>query len=153
MELTPQGTLAERLRAGGSGIPAFYTASGVGTQVADGGLPWRYDACGNVLISSPAKETRTFRTAEGEKPFVMEQAIVCDFGLYGPGKVIGTATDDRLSARNFNPMAAMSGKITIAEVEQLVEPHRVLPLTPERSLTAIERARERTREQMAARAA
>ena len=147
VELTPQGTLAERLRAGGSGIPAFYTASGVGTQVADGGLPWRYDEEGNVLISSPAKETRTFRTADGEKPFVMEQAIVCDFGLVRAWK--GDRHGNlmyRLSARNFNPMAAMSGKITIAEVEQLVEPgdldpnhihtpgvyvHRVVPLTPE----------------------
>src|SRR6186713_3220939 len=65
VELTPQGTLAERLRAGGSGIAAFYTRTGVGTQVADGGLPWRFDGAGNVLISSPAKETRTFLTAEG----------------------------------------------------------------------------------------
>ncbi|MFL6154204.1 MAG: CoA transferase subunit A, partial [Ornithinibacter sp.] len=56
VELTPQGTLAERLRAGGSGIPAFYTATGVGTQVADGGLPWKYDAQGAVEIASPAKE-------------------------------------------------------------------------------------------------
>ena len=149
VELTPQGTLAERLRAGGSGIPAFYTATGVGTQVADGGLPWRYDANGNVLISSPAKETRTFVTTEGEKPFVMEQAIVCDFGLVRAWK--GDRHGNlmyRYSARNFNPMAAMSGKITIAEVEQLVEPgdldpnqihtpgvyvHRVLPLTPEQA--------------------
>src|SRR3954449_8908933 len=60
VELTPQGTLAERMRAGGSGIPAFFTATGVGTQVADGGLPWRYDAQGNVVVSSPAKETRLF---------------------------------------------------------------------------------------------
>lgn len=149
VELTPQGTLAERMRAGGSGIPAFYTATGVGTQVADGGLPWRYDANGNVLISSPAKETRTFITAEGEKKFVLEQAIICDFGLIRAWK--GDRHGNlmyRSAARNFNPMAAMSAKITIAEVEQLVEPgdldpnqihtpgvyvHRVLPLTPEQA--------------------
>ena len=60
VELTPQGTLAERMRAGGSGIPAFYTVTGVGTQVADGGLPWKYDAEGNVTVSSPAwRSTRT----------------------------------------------------------------------------------------------
>ena len=81
VELTPQGTLAERLRAGGSGIPAFYTATGVGTQVADGGLPWRYDADGNVLVASPPKQTQTFLTVEGEKTFVLEHAIICDFGL------------------------------------------------------------------------
>jgi 3-oxoacid CoA-transferase subunit A len=162
VELTPQGTLAERLRAGGSGIPAFYTATGVGTQVADGGLPWRYDGEGNVLVSSSAKETRTFLTAEGEKPFVMEQAIVCDFGLVRAWK--GDRHGNlmyRLSARNFNPMAAMSGKITIAEVEELVEPgdldpnhihtpgvyvHRVLPLTAEQAADKrIERSTVRPR--------
>lgn len=55
VELTPQGTLAERLRAGGSGIPAFFTATGVGTQVAEGGLPWKYSADGSVEVASPAK--------------------------------------------------------------------------------------------------
>src|SRR3954452_20178911 len=58
VELTPQGTLAEKLRAGGAGIPAFYTVTGVGTQVAEGGLPWRYDSAGAVTVSSPPKETR-----------------------------------------------------------------------------------------------
>src|SRR6187549_2598946 len=65
VELTPQGTLAERLRAGGSGIPAFFTATGVGTQIAEGGLPWRYDADGNVTVSSPPKQTQVFATADG----------------------------------------------------------------------------------------
>src|SRR3954463_11996802 len=60
VELTPQGTLAERLRAGGSGIPAFYTPAGVGTQVAEGGLPWRYAVDGSVAVASPPKEVRTF---------------------------------------------------------------------------------------------
>ncbi len=67
VELTPQGTLAERMRAGGSGIPGFYTATGAGTQVAEGGLPWRYDDQGNVTIASPPKETKVFETPEGEQ--------------------------------------------------------------------------------------
>jgi 3-oxoacid CoA-transferase subunit A len=81
VELTPQGTLAERMRARGSGIPAFFTATGVGTQVAQGGLPWRYDAEGNVVKSSPPKQTQVFETADGQKEFVLERAIVADFGL------------------------------------------------------------------------
>src|SRR5579863_7479576 len=60
VELVPQGTLAERLRAGGAGIAAFFTPTGVGTQVADGGLPWRYASDGSIAIASPKKETRTF---------------------------------------------------------------------------------------------
>src|SRR5215216_5139436 len=71
VELTPQGTLAERMRAGGSGIPAFFTATGVGTQVADGGLPWKYDDAGNIIVASPPKEVRPFETAEGTKNYVM----------------------------------------------------------------------------------
>ncbi len=149
VELTPQGTLAERLRAGGSGIPAFYTATGVGTQVADGGLPWRYDSSGEVVVSSPVKETRVFATADGEKPFVLERAIVCDFGLVRAwrGDRHGNLVY-RDSARNFNPLAAMSGRVTIAEVEELVNTgdldpnnvhtpgvyvHRVVALTPEQA--------------------
>ena len=149
VELTPQGTLAERLRAGGSGIPAFFTATGVGTQVADGGLPWRYDSSGQVVVASPSKETRVFPTADGDKPFVLERAIVCDFGLVRAwrGDRHGNLIY-RDSARNFNPLAAMSGRVTIAEVEELVEPgeldpnqvhtpgvyvHRVVALTPEQA--------------------
>jgi 3-oxoacid CoA-transferase subunit A len=149
VELTPQGTLAERMRAGGSGIPAFFTATGVGTQVAEGGLPWRYDADGNVVVSSPPKETRRFETAEGEKEFVLERAIVADFGLVRAWK--GDRHGNlvyRDSARNFNPLAAMCGRTTVAEVEHLVEPgeldpnqvhtpgvfvQRVVPLTPEQA--------------------
>jgi 3-oxoacid CoA-transferase subunit A len=124
VELTPQGTLAERLRAGGCGIPAFYTATGGGTQVADGGLPWRYASDGSVALASPTKETRTYDGRE----YVLEEAIVCDFGL------VHAAKGDRhgnlvfnLSARNFNPLCAMAGKITIAEVEELVEPGELHP--------------------------
>ena len=60
VELTPQGTLAERMRAGGSGIPAFFTATGVGSQVADGGLPWKYSSDGSIEIASPPKEVIEF---------------------------------------------------------------------------------------------
>ncbi|MDX6299579.1 MAG: 3-oxoacid CoA-transferase subunit [Nocardioidaceae bacterium] len=128
VELTPQGTLAERMRAGGSGIPAFFTATGVGTQVAQGGLPWRYDAEGTVVVASPVKEVRTFPTAEGDKDFVLEQAIVADFGLVRAWK--GDRHGNlvfRRSARNFNPLAAMCGRTTIAEVEHLVEPGEIGP--------------------------
>lgn len=128
VELTPQGTLAERMRAGGTGIPAFFTATGVGTQVAEGGLPWKYDADGNVVVSSPAKEVRTFETPDGEKEFVLERAIVADFGLVRAWK--GDRHGNlvyRESAQNFNPLAAMCGRVTIAEVEELVEPGEIDP--------------------------
>ena len=128
VELTPQGTLAERMRAGGSGIAAFFTATGGGTQVAEGGLPWRYDSEGNVTVSSPPKETREF-TAHGEvREFVLEEAIVADFGLVRAWK--GDRHGNlvyRDSARNFNPLAAMCGRVTIAEVEELVEPGELDP--------------------------
>jgi 3-oxoacid CoA-transferase subunit A len=128
VELTPQGTLAERMRAGGSGIPAFYTATGVGTQVAEGGLPWRYDRDGNVAKASPAKPTQVFETAEGPKEFVLEHAIVADFGLVRAWK--GDRHGNLVykdSARNFNPLAAMCGRVTVAEVEELVEPGEIEP--------------------------
>lgn len=149
VELTPQGTLAERMRAGGSGIPGFYTATGVGTQVAEGGLPWKYDTEGNVIVSSPPKETKVFSTAEGDREYVLEEAIVADFGLVRAWK--GDRHGNliyRDSARNFNPLAAMCGRVTIAEVEHLVEPgeldpndvhtpgvyvQRVVALTPEQA--------------------
>jgi 3-oxoacid CoA-transferase subunit A len=128
VELTPQGTLAERMRAGGSGIPAFFTPAGVGTQVADGGLPWKYGAGGSVQIASPAKEVRTFATSRGDQPFVLEQAIVADYALVRAWK--GDRYGNlryRHAARNFNPVAAMCGHITIAEVEELVEPGELQP--------------------------
>ncbi len=99
VELTPQGTLAEKLRAGGAGIPAFFTPTGVGTLVAEG------------------KEVREF---EGRK-YVLERALRADFGLVKAwkGDPMGNLVFRR-TARNFNPMCAMAGKITIAEVEELV---------------------------------
>ncbi|MBI1757729.1 MAG: CoA transferase subunit A [Actinobacteria bacterium] len=124
VELVPQGTLAERLRAGGSGIAAFYTPAGVGTQVADGGLPLRYAADGSVALASEPKETRRF----GDRDYVLEHGIVCDFAL------VRAAVGDRHgnlvfrdSARNFNPLCAMAGTVTLAEVEELVEPGELRP--------------------------
>jgi len=124
LELTPQGTLAERLRAGGAGIPAFYTPAGVGTLVADGGLPWRHGPDGSVVVASPAKEVRVF----DEREYVLERGIVTDFALVraARGDRHGNLSYDA-SARNFNPLCAMSGRITIAEVEQLVEPGELDP--------------------------
>lgn len=124
VELTPQGTLAERLRAGGAGIPAFFTPAGVGTLVADGGLPWRYAADGSVAVASPPKETREF----GGRRYVMERGITADFALVH-AKVADTAGNlvfDK-TAMNFNPLAAMAGRITIAEVEQLVQAGEIDP--------------------------
>ena len=124
VELTPQGTLAERLRAGGTGIPAFYTPTGVGTLVADGGIPVRYDAEGTVVQTSPPKEVREF----GGRQYVLETALTADFGL------VRAAVGDRHgnllfreSARNFNPLAGMAGRVTVAEVEKLVEPGEIRP--------------------------
>ncbi|HXR73831.1 CoA transferase subunit A [Actinocrinis sp.] len=122
VELTPQGTLAERLRAGGAGIPAFYTATGVGTQVAEGGLPWKYAPDGSVAVASPAKEVRSF----GGREYILEQAIITQFSL------VRAAVADRHgnavfngSAMNFNPLAAMAGRICVLEAERIVEPGEI----------------------------
>jgi 3-oxoacid CoA-transferase subunit A len=99
VELIPQGTLAERVRAGGAGIPAFYTPAGVGTEVANG------------------KEVREY----AGKPYLLEQWLRADFALVKAWK--GDTSGNliyRGTARNFNPMMATAGKITIAEVEELV---------------------------------
>jgi 3-oxoacid CoA-transferase subunit A len=106
LELTPQGTLAERIRAGGAGIPAFFTKTGYGTVVADG------------------KETREF---DGEH-YVMETWLRADLSIVKAwkGDTAGNLVF-RKTARNFNPMMATAGKITIAEVEHLVEPGQLEP--------------------------
>lgn len=124
VELTPQGTLAERLRAGGTGIPAFFTPAGVGTPVADGGMPWRYATDGSVAIASPPKETRVF----GDKRYVLEEAINADFALVHArlGDTDGNLVFEK-TAMNFNPLAAMAGRVTIAQVEELVEPGAIDP--------------------------
>ncbi|GAB2872995.1 CoA transferase subunit A [Nocardioides pacificus] len=145
VELTPQGTLAERLRAGGAGIGAFFTPTGVGTMVAEGGLPWRYDEHGTVVMSSEPKEVRTFHGRE----MVLEESIVTDVAL-----VRATVADRHgncvfaASTRNFNPAAAMAGRLTIVEAERVVEAgeiraedvhlpgvfvQRVVELTPEQA--------------------
>lgn len=122
VELTPQGTLAEKLRAGGSGIPAFYTQTGVGTQVSEGGLPLRYNADGSVAISSPKKEVRSFDYRNEQKEFVLEESITTDFSMVHAlkGDRQGNLIFNK-SARNFSPAAAMAGEICIAQVETLVE--------------------------------
>jgi len=123
VELVPQGTFAERLRAGGAGIPAFYTPTGSGTQVADGGLPMLYGKDGGVLKASPKKETREF---EG-RPFVLEHALRGDFALVKAWKADEAGNlVYRRTARNFNPMMATAARITIAEVEEIV-PAGTLP--------------------------
>ncbi|MBV8245068.1 MAG: CoA transferase subunit A, partial [Candidatus Eremiobacteraeota bacterium] len=124
VELVPQGTLAERLRAGGCGIPAFYTPAGVGTPLADGGLPWRYASDGSIAIPSPKKETREFNGLA----YVLERGIVCDFALVraSVGDRVGNLLFHK-ATRNFNPLCAMAGRITIAEVEELVEPGEIDP--------------------------
>ncbi len=128
VELTPQGTLAERLRAGGVGIPAFFTATGVGTVVSEGGMPWRYAPDGSVDVTSPPKETRLLGSLGTEREFVLEQAIRADFGLVraAKGDRHGNLVFEQ-STRNFNPLVAMSGRITIAEVDELVEPGELDP--------------------------
>lgn len=104
LEFCPQGTLAERLRAGGAGIPAFYTPTGVGTKIADG------------------KEIRKFNDNGSEREFVLEKGITGEFAFVKAwkGDKFGNLIY-RKTARNFNPMIATAGKITIAEVEELVE--------------------------------
>jgi 3-oxoacid CoA-transferase subunit A len=142
VELTPQGTLAERLRAAGVGMPAFYTVTGMGTQVVTGGLPWRYAEDGSVAVASPPKPTTEF---DG-RTYLLERALPADFALVRAWK--GDRHGNlvfRKAARNFNPVCAMSARIAIAEVEHLVEPgeldpdsihlpgvyiDRVVPLTP-----------------------
>jgi 3-oxoacid CoA-transferase subunit A len=100
LEFTPQGTLAEKLRAGGAGIPAFFTRTGVGTMVAEG------------------KETREF---DGHV-YVMERALVPDVSLVKAWKADKSGNlIFRRTARNFNPAAAMAGKVTVVEVEEIVE--------------------------------
>jgi 3-oxoacid CoA-transferase subunit A len=131
-------------------------------DLADGGLPWKYDAAGNVAKISPQKPVMVFETSGGEEPFVLEEAIVADFGLVRAWR--GDRHGNLVfkdSARNFNPLAAMAGKVTIAEVEELVElgeidpndvhlpgvyVHRVVPLTPSQSKDKrIEKRTVRTR--------
>jgi 3-oxoacid CoA-transferase subunit A len=121
VELVPQGTLAERLRAGGAGIPAFYTPAGVGTVIADGGLPWRYDGAGGVAVVSPPGEVRTFALHGRSREYVLEHGITTDFALVraAVADTHGNAVF-RLAARNFNIPAAMAAAVTMLEAERVV---------------------------------
>ncbi|QCU78465.1 CoA transferase subunit A [Citricoccus sp. SGAir0253] len=129
VELVPQGTLAEKLRAGGAGIPAFFTRSGVGTQVAEGGLPMKYNPDGTVAKASLPKDIRTFDLGgAGEQQYALEESIVTDFAL------VHAAVGDRhgnlvfnKATRQFAPPAAMAGRVCIAQVERLVEPGEIDP--------------------------
>ncbi|MEW2359301.1 CoA transferase subunit A [Spirillospora sp. NPDC029432] len=146
VELMPQGTLAERMRAGGAGIPAFYTPAGVGTMVAEGGMPWRYAPGGGVAVASPAKEVREFGGAE----YVLEEGITTDFALVraAKGDRHGNLVFDK-AARNFNPLCAMAGRITLAEVEELVEPGEIDPDAVHLPGVFVQRVVELTPEQAA----
>jgi len=106
IEFNPQGTLAERIRAGGAGVPAFFTRTGVGTQIADG------------------KEVREF---DGDM-FVMEYGLIADLAIVHAwtGDTEGNLVY-RKTARNFNPVMATAGKVTVAEVEHLVKPGGINP--------------------------
>ncbi|QGX61893.1 CoA transferase subunit A [Alteromonas mediterranea] len=106
VELTPQGTLAEKMRAGGAGIPAFYTATGYGTPVGEG------------------KEVKSFNG----RPYILEEAITGDFAIVKAWKAdtFGNCVY-RHTAQNFNPMAATAGKITVVEAEEIVEPGTLNP--------------------------
>ncbi len=104
LEFTPQGTLAERMRAGGAGIPAFFTATGYGTVIAEG------------------KESREFDGPWAGRHYIMERGIRADVSLVKAWKADKQGNlIFRKTARNFNPVVAMCGKVTIAEVEQIVE--------------------------------
>lgn len=118
VEFTPQGTLAERMRAGGAGIPAFYTKAGVGTPLADGDIPTRYNPDGTIAETSAPKETREFN---GEL-YVMEEALTPDFAFVHAARAdrFGNLAFNK-TAQNFNPDAAKSADITIVQAEQLVE--------------------------------
>ena len=124
IELVPQGTLAERLRAGGAGIPAFYTPSGVGTIVQHGGLPIKYTRDKSIELTSKPKETRDFNDRE----YLLEEAINGDFALIKAwkGDRFGNLVC-RSTAQNFNTDCAKAAKITIAEVEEIVEPGEIKP--------------------------
>ena len=147
LELIPQGSLSERMRAGGAGIPAFYTPTGANSLVAQGGIPIKYDENGNVTVVSSPKETRTFTRNGDTRDYVLEEAITADFSLIHAYKADPEGNlVFRASGQNFNPDAAMCGTVTVVEAEYIVptgslkndEIHlpgiyvdRVLPLTPE----------------------
>lgn len=118
LEYVPQGTLAERMRAGGAGIPAFYTATAYGTQRQTGGQIIKYDKSGNAIMISEPKETRRFNN----RWYVLEETIRSDYSIVKAWKADKSGNlVFRGTARNFNPPCAKAGKCVIAEVENVVE--------------------------------
>uniref|UniRef100_A0A1E1XAC1 Succinyl-CoA:3-ketoacid-coenzyme A transferase n=1 Tax=Amblyomma aureolatum TaxID=187763 RepID=A0A1E1XAC1_9ACAR len=118
LEFVPQGTLAERLRAGGAGIPAFFTPTAYGTLIHKGGAPIRYDSNGNVAIKSEPREHQVFNG----KNYIMEHAITGDFALVKAWKADKAGNIVfRKTASNFNPVMCKAAKYTIAEVEEVCE--------------------------------
>ncbi|KAJ2583698.1 Succinyl-CoA:3-ketoacid coenzyme A transferase 1, mitochondrial, partial [Coemansia sp. RSA 1836] len=117
VELIPQGTLAEKIRAGGAGIPAFYTATGYGTAIQHGGTPIKHMADGSTEIAAPPREVRTF----DRRDYVMETSITGDYALIKAWKAdeLGNLMF-KASANNFNAPMATAGKITIVEAEEIV---------------------------------
>jgi len=124
VELTPQGTLAERCRAGGAGIPAFYTPAALGTVVQTGDLALKFDGNGEVSKLSTPRDVRVFQN----KAYVMEEAILGDFALVKAWKAdrLGNVMF-RLAANNFNGVMARNAKITIVEAEEIVEVGEIKP--------------------------
>jgi len=118
VELVPQGTLAEKLRAGGAGIPAFYTPTGAGTLIEEGGFPIRFSEDGlSPVISSEKRESRIFDGRE----YILEKSIKTDFSFIKAWKADEKGNVMfRKSARNFNPDCAGAGRICIVEVEEIV---------------------------------
>ena len=130
VELNPQGTLAERIRAGGAGIAAFFTATGVGTAVSDGGLPLRYNADGSVSVLSAKKEVRSLVDPRTAKPrdYVLETGLFADFCLVRAWKADTHGNlIFRKTARNFSPMMCTAARITIVEAEVIVAPGELPP--------------------------
>jgi 3-oxoacid CoA-transferase len=124
IEVLPQGTLSERLRAGGAGIPAFYTPAGVGTALSDGTFPRRFDAGGQPAQFAEPKEVRVF---DG-RPYVLEHGLRPDFGFVKASKAdrLGNLYF-RFTARNFNPAVAMAARCTIVQAQEIVEPGELDP--------------------------
>lgn len=124
VELTPQGTLAERIRAGGAGIPAFYTPTGYGTLIQEGSCIVKYNKDAGPEMCTGPKDVAQF----GGRKYILETAIVGDFALVKAWK--GDKKGNlvfRKSARNFNPTMCKAAKVTIAEVEEIVEPGELNP--------------------------
>eukprot|EP00096_Caligus_rogercresseyi_P009454 TRINITY_DN3219_c0_g2_i1.p1 TRINITY_DN3219_c0_g2~~TRINITY_DN3219_c0_g2_i1.p1 ORF type:complete len:514 (-),score=116.42 TRINITY_DN3219_c0_g2_i1:490-2031(-) len=124
VELTPQGTLAERIRNGGAGIPAFFTPTGFGTLVHEGGSPIKYDSNGNIQVPSSAREERVYNG----RNYILEEAITGDFALVKAWKADKAGNlVFRKTANNFNSPMCKAGKICIAEVEEIVEIGEIPP--------------------------